>query len=241
VLAQRLAHDIEPARQRGVAESSFALAWTGDRLIVVSDFSGLASWACALASAIGDPHVVLQLGHIGRSVASPTIAAASRDSCARAAIGSLMVKSSRWKMPLAKNRRQQPDVASKRKIEANRRNARKSTGPRSSAGKRRTSRNSYRHGFSTRVTSSAERTKRIERLTRKIAGNATDVVILECARDAAQAELDLAQVRRAKVALIERMLAFGEFQAPAFDSVNAAGRGRLTAGGAWRVFACSDR
>jgi hypothetical protein len=37
------------------------------------------------------------------------------------------------------------------------------------------------------------------------------------------------------------MLAFGEFQAPAFDSVNAAGRERLAAGGAWRVFACSDR
>jgi hypothetical protein len=126
-------------------------------------------------------------------------------------------------------------VASERKIAANRRNARKSTGPRSSVGKRRTSRNAYRHGLTASVTSSAERTKRIERFARKIAGNATDAVILECARDAAQAELDLAQIRRVKVALIERMLAFGEFQAPlAFESVseirrflNAFGRGKV--------------
>jgi hypothetical protein len=105
-------------------------------------------------------------------------------------------------------------VASERKIAANRRNARKSTGPRSSAGKQRTRRNSYRHGFSASVTSSAERTKRIEKLARRIAGNSTDVIILECARDVAQAELDLAQIRRVKVAIIERILAFGEIQAP---------------------------
>jgi hypothetical protein len=112
-------------------------------------------------------------------------------------------------------------VASKRKIEANRRNARKSTGPRSSVGKKRTSRNAYRHGFTATMASRAERAKRVERLARKIAGNVTDVAILECARDAAQAELDLAQIRRVKVASIERMFAFGEFQAPqAFDSVS---------------------
>jgi hypothetical protein len=75
----------------------------------------------------------------------------------------------------------------------------------------------------------------MEKLARKIAGNSTDVVILECARDAAQAELDLAQIRRVKVALIERMMAFGEFQAPqAFKSagqimqfLNALDRGRV--------------
>ena len=42
-------------------------------------------------------------------VASPTIAAASRDSCARAATGSSMAKSSRWKRPPAKSHRQPPD------------------------------------------------------------------------------------------------------------------------------------
>jgi hypothetical protein len=71
-------------------------------------------------------------------------------------------------------------------------------------------------------------------LARKIAGKTTDVIILECARDVAQTELDLAQIRRIKVALIERMLAFGELEAPqAFEStreiiryLNAWERGR---------------
>ena len=43
------------------------------------------------------------------------------------------------------------------------------------------------------------------------------MLTLEYARDAAQAELDLAQIRRVKVALIERMSAFGEFRARGFD------------------------
>jgi len=45
--------------------------------------------------------------------------------------------------------------------------------------------------------------------------------MLEYARDAAQAEFDLARIRRVKVALIERMSALGELQAPqAFQSVS---------------------
>jgi hypothetical protein len=104
-------------------------------------------------------------------------------------------------------------VVSERRIAANCRNARKSTGPRSSIGKKRTSRNAYRHGLTASAISRAKYTKRIEKLARKIAGNTTDVVILECARDAAQAEFDLAQIRRVKVALIERMSAFGELEA----------------------------
>lgn len=110
-------------------------------------------------------------------------------------------------------------MTSEKKIAANCRNAQRSTGPRSSAGKRRTSRNAYRHGLTAGVTSSAKHAERIERLARKIASNATDVLTLEYARDAAQAELDLAQIWQVRVALIERMSAFGEFRAqPAFDS-----------------------
>jgi hypothetical protein len=67
----------------------------------------------------------------------------------------------------------------------------------------------------------AERTERIESLAREIAGNATDAVILEYARSAAEAELDLAQVRQVKVAVIERMLACREPKTPeALESSN---------------------
>jgi hypothetical protein len=41
-------------------------------------------------------------------------------------------------------------------------------------------------------------------LARKIAGHAADGVTLECARAAAQAEFDLAEIRQVKVAVIER-------------------------------------
>jgi hypothetical protein len=98
-------------------------------------------------------------------------------------------------------------MASKRKIAANQRNARKSTGPRSGVGKRRASRNSRRHGLSSRGASSAERATRVEELARQISGLATDVVPFEWARDAADAEFDLAQIRQVKIAVIQRMLA----------------------------------
>jgi hypothetical protein len=101
-------------------------------------------------------------------------------------------------------------MASERQIAANRRNARKSTGPRSGAGRKRASRNAHRHGLSLNITSSAAFAKQLDKLARKIAGNTDDAIVLERAREVAQAELDLARVRRAKVALIERASAFGE-------------------------------
>jgi len=110
-------------------------------------------------------------------------------------------------------------MASERQIAANRRNARKSTGPRSGAGRKRASRNAYRHGL-TCITSTAAFAKQLDKLARKIAGDSEDAMVLERARAIAQAELDLARVRRAKVALIERASAFGEFDPPrSFTSV----------------------
>ena len=111
-------------------------------------------------------------------------------------------------------------MASERQIAANRRNAQNSTGPRSAAGKRRASRNSYRHGLTSAITSSAKWAKGVERLACAIAGDTSDVIILEYARTAAEAEFDLAQIRRVKVAIIERIMAFGEANGPrTFESV----------------------
>jgi hypothetical protein len=100
-------------------------------------------------------------------------------------------------------------MASDRQIAANRRNARRSTGPRSASGRRRSSRNAFRYGLAAGVTTTAERTRDIERLARKIAGTSPDFLTLEAARKFAQAEFDLAQIRRVKVALISRLVAFG--------------------------------
>jgi hypothetical protein len=91
-------------------------------------------------------------------------------------------------------------VASKRQIAANRANAGKSGGPRSSAGKSRASSNAYRHGLSLIVGTNAPLAPQLETLARNIAGNAVDAITLERAREIVQAT---SRVRRAKVALIE--------------------------------------
>jgi hypothetical protein len=103
-------------------------------------------------------------------------------------------------------------MATERQIAANRRNARKSTGPRSRGGRKRASRNSYRHGLSSGVAAAGGFAKRVDVLARKIAGAGADAVTLELARSAATAEFDLTQIRRIRVALIARMSEFGEFE-----------------------------
>ena len=88
---------------------------------------------------------------------------------------------------------------------ANRRNARRSRGPRSSAGKQRVSHNARRHGLSISITADRAFGEQIEQLARQIAGGTQNELRLERARAVAAAELDLARVRQAKVALIQRL------------------------------------
>jgi hypothetical protein len=105
-------------------------------------------------------------------------------------------------------------MASERQIAANRRNARKSTRPRSGAGKNRSSRNAYRHDLTFGITSTAALAKLLDKLARKIAGDTKDPILLERARAVAQAQFDLARVRQAKAALIERASAFEALDPP---------------------------
>ena len=62
-------------------------------------------------------------------------------------------------------------MASERQIAANRLNARKSTGPRSGAGKKRASGNAYRHGLSLHIISTAALAEQLDKLVREIAGD----------------------------------------------------------------------
>jgi hypothetical protein len=103
-------------------------------------------------------------------------------------------------------------MASQKQIEANRRNARKSTGPRSDPGKKRASWNAYRHGLSKPMLGAAFASG-VEVLARRLAGGAADPMTLALACDAAEAMLELARVRRVKVALIERAQCFGRLDA----------------------------
>src|SRR5258708_37416080 len=87
-------------------------------------------------------------------------------------------------------------MATERQIAANRRNSRKSTGPRSGAGKKRAGRNAYRHGLTLGGGSTAAFEKELDNLVRNIAADTEDAIMLEPARAVAEAELDLPRVRR---------------------------------------------
>lgn len=92
-------------------------------------------------------------------------------------------------------------MTSKRQLGANRRNARLSTGPRSSAGKAVSAQNAMRHGLSTPVTADPAMSAEIEDLAVQIAGDADDGRLVHYARRVAEAECDLRRIRRLRLRL----------------------------------------
>src|SRR6516162_3149576 len=99
-------------------------------------------------------------------------------------------------------------MASQRQIEANRRNARKSTGPRSSQGKRRAACNALRHGLSL-GTGILGDDGHIETLAQRICADLPGESSLPDARAAARAQLTLAQIRVLKAEIVNRIFLFG--------------------------------
>jgi hypothetical protein len=89
-----------------------------------------------------------------------------------------------------------------RKAEANRINARRSTGPRTGLGKARASRGARRHGLSVPVLADGELSKEVEALARKIVGGGTSPDVLARARLVAEAQVDLDRARRARYHLL---------------------------------------
>jgi hypothetical protein len=80
-----------------------------------------------------------------------------------------------------------------RQIEANRANARSSTGPRTDKGKARASRSALRHGLSIPVLADPALSKKVEDLAVKIAGENASPVLLELARAVAEAQIGAAR------------------------------------------------
>ncbi|MCK1722627.1 hypothetical protein [Bradyrhizobium sp. 141] len=99
-------------------------------------------------------------------------------------------------------------MATERQIAANRRNAQKSTGPRTAAGKRRAAGNAQRHGLSI-VTGSTADDEAVKSLALAILAGSSAPQLLEAAFSAARAYLELAHIRQIKADLIQRMLDFG--------------------------------
>jgi hypothetical protein len=112
-------------------------------------------------------------------------------------------------------------------IAANRGNARRGTGPRSAAGKARSAQNACRHGLAASKSSGGVAAKVIEKLTRKLAGDAADPECLLYAGKAAEMEVMLGCICKARVKLINAHLPKQEnvISVPAkqpFDAMNTA-------------------
>src|SRR5712691_9433571 len=106
-------------------------------------------------------------------------------------------------------------MLSKRKINANRRNAARSTGPGTRDGKARTSRNAYRHGLAASILNDPAMSAEVERLARAIVGKRSDPYELLQARIIAEAEFDLLRVRTTRANMIDSVAE--NLSAPSID------------------------
>src|SRR5262249_50723521 len=89
-------------------------------------------------------------------------------------------------------------LTSERKIRANRANARASTGPRTTWGRTRATRNALRHALSLPVCSFPDLSEEVRALAREIAGPGANAETQELARRVAEAQIDLRRVRYAR-------------------------------------------
>jgi hypothetical protein len=103
-------------------------------------------------------------------------------------------------------------MATSAQIEANRRNARSSTGPRTARGKASASRSARKHRLNIPITADPRFAPAIDELAYKILGE-EDPALLQAARAVAEASLDLDRVTHAKHALLS-----AAFDDPNYDS-----------------------
>jgi hypothetical protein len=96
-------------------------------------------------------------------------------------------------------------MTSNRKIEANRRNSRKSCGPRTAAGKATASRNALRHGLAALTHRQPAPSAELEEFARALCGDDCDPILFTQAVKVAQSKMELRAIRAQKVAVIERL------------------------------------
>ncbi len=95
-------------------------------------------------------------------------------------------------------------MATDRQIAANRRNGALSRGPKTAAGKARSSRNALKHGLAIPITRDRATARKIQRAARQMAPSAVGDSIRN-AQIAAEANFELARVRAAFEAVVARM------------------------------------
>ena len=89
-----------------------------------------------------------------------------------------------------------------RRVRANRANARRSTGPKTAAGKSKAAGNARRHGLSVPVNLEASLEPMVEEFALVIAGEGADATRFDKARRVAEAQIDLLRIRRSRLAIL---------------------------------------
>jgi hypothetical protein len=100
-------------------------------------------------------------------------------------------------------------MTSEKKIAANRLNARRSTGPRTSRGKSRASSNAWRHGWAVAKTVPSTISADVEQMALAICGDHTSSAIYQQAVVIAECEIALIKLRAARIAIIEHYRVVG--------------------------------
>jgi hypothetical protein len=96
-------------------------------------------------------------------------------------------------------------MTSDRKRSANQRNAAKSTGPKSVAGKRRSRRNALSHGLAIPITADPAVNDDVSALARIIALASGRDDVTESSRTAAEAQFDILRIRKVRSSIYERL------------------------------------
>jgi hypothetical protein len=103
-------------------------------------------------------------------------------------------------------------MASDRKIAANRENAKKSTGPRSEMGQRRSRRNAFRHGLAIDLGSEPSFSAGVEMMAKAITSACGQETAGVLARQLAEAEVDLLRIREIRASLFNTLYKKPEVQ-----------------------------
>ena len=96
-------------------------------------------------------------------------------------------------------------MASKRQIAANRKNATKSTGPRSKPGREASRHNARRHGLAIAIETDPAFQDEIEKLAKALSLSGGKQKVDENALEAARAEFDLLRIRKIRTWLFETL------------------------------------
>jgi hypothetical protein len=96
-------------------------------------------------------------------------------------------------------------MATHKQIAANRANAKRSTGPKTLAGKLKSSRNAYRHGLSKPLQYDPVQPKKIEALMWALVGEDASDAQVDAATEVAMAQLELFRVRAVRTTLFGKI------------------------------------